>query len=53
VPNGYIRSTEPTLFENPDAAKYVLQVFLNINGQMDDSICAVENQTSPEGIKNL
>jgi hypothetical protein len=36
------------LFENPGAAKYALQVFLNINGKMDDSIRAVENQISAE-----
>jgi hypothetical protein len=36
------------LFENPETAKLVLQVFLSINGQMDDSIRAVEKGTSPE-----
>jgi len=39
------------LFENPVTAKYTLQVFLNINDQMDDSIRAVEKQTSPEEFK--
>jgi hypothetical protein len=42
---------EPTLFENPDTAKYVLQAFLRINDQMDDCIRAVENRTSPEKYK--
>lgn len=46
-----MRSTEPTLFENPETAKYVLQVFLSINDQMDNSIRAVEKQTSPEEYK--
>ena len=41
------------LFENPGAAKYALQVFLNINGKMDDSIRAVENQTSVEELKSF
>jgi hypothetical protein len=44
-------STEPTLFENAEIAKYVIQVFLSINDQMDDSIRAVEKQTSPEEFK--
>jgi hypothetical protein len=35
------------LFENPETAKYVLQIFLSINDQMDDSIRAVEKQISP------
>jgi hypothetical protein len=39
------------LFENPETAKFVLQVFLSINGQMDDSIRAVEKGTSPEEYK--
>jgi hypothetical protein len=39
--------SEP-LFENPETAKYVLQLFLNINGQMDDSIRAIQNKTSAE-----
>jgi len=41
------------LFEIPGAAKYALQVFLNINGKMDDSIRAVENQTSAEELKSF
>jgi hypothetical protein len=40
-----------TLFENAETAKYILQVFLSINGQMDDSIRAIESQTSPEEFK--
>ena len=36
------------MFENPETAKYVLQVFLHINEQMNESIVAVENGTSPE-----
>lgn len=39
------------MFENPETAKFVLQVFLSINGQMDDSIRAVEKGTSPEECK--
>ena len=39
------------MFENPETAKYVLQVFLNINDQMDDSIRAVEKRTSAEELK--
>jgi hypothetical protein len=39
------------LFENPDTAKFVLQAFLSINGQMDESIEAVEKQCSPEEYK--
>jgi len=42
-----------TLFENPETAKYVLQIFLNINGQMNESIEAVEKGTSPEEYKAL
>ena len=43
----------PSNFQNngvgdPDTAKYVLKVFLSINDQMDDSIRAVESQTSPD-----
>jgi len=41
------------LFENPGAAKYAVQVLLNINGKMDDSIRAVENQTSAEELKSF
>jgi hypothetical protein len=39
------------LFENPETARHVLQVFLNINDEMNDSIRAVKNQTSPEELK--
>ena len=39
------------MFDNPETAKYVLQVFLNINDQMDDSIRAVEKRTSAEELK--
>jgi hypothetical protein len=41
------------LFENLGAAKYALQVFLNINGKMDDSIRAVENPNLSGGTKIL
>ena len=41
------------LFENLGAAKYALQVFLNINGKIDDSVRAVENQTSAEELKSF
>ncbi len=39
------------MFQNEEAAKYVLQAFLNINGQMDDSIRFVENKSTPEEYK--
>jgi len=39
------------VFENLDTAKYVLQVFLGLNDQMDKSIVAVETVTSPEEYK--
>jgi hypothetical protein len=39
------------LFQNENTAKHVLEVFLNINGQMDDSIRFVENGSSPEEYK--
>ena len=39
------------MFENPETAKYVVQVFLNINGQMEDAIRAFESKTSPEEYK--
>lgn len=39
------------MFENPETAKFVLQVFLSLNGQMDDAIRAVEQGTSPEEYK--
>ena len=41
------------MFENLGAAKYALQVFLNINGKMDDSIRAVEKQTSAEELRSF
>ena len=41
------------MFENPETAKYVLQLFLKINGEMDDSIRPVENQVSPEELKSF
>ena len=40
--------TEEALFEKPETAKYVLQVFLDLNDQMDESIVAIEKVTSPE-----
>jgi hypothetical protein len=43
--------TEKTVFENPEVAKYVLQRFLNINDQMDESILTVEKDTSVEEYK--
>ena len=36
------------MFEKPETAKYVLQVFLGLNDQMDESIVATEKVTSPE-----
>jgi hypothetical protein len=39
------------VFENLNTAKYVLQVFLGLNDQMDKSIMAVGNITSPEEMK--
>ncbi len=42
---------EQNLFESPETAKYVLQIFLNINDQMHESLRAVENRTSPEEYK--
>ena len=39
--------------QRPGAAKYAVQVLLNINGKMDDSIRAVENQTSAEELKSF
>ena len=42
-------SMEASLFENPDTAKYVLQVVEALTNQMYDSIRAVKRrQTSPE-----
>jgi len=39
------------LFENQETAKHILQVFLNINGQMDESIVEIEKGTTPEEMK--
>jgi hypothetical protein len=39
------------LFENQETARTILQVFLGINGQMDDAILSVEHKTSPEEYK--
>jgi hypothetical protein len=39
------------MFENIETAKYVLQVFLNINSQMDQTIIAVDNKASTEEIR--
>ena len=36
------------MFADPEIAKDVLQVFLRINGQMDESVLAIENRTSPD-----
>lgn len=36
------------MFEKPETAEYVLQVFLGLNDQMDESIVAIEKITSPE-----
>jgi len=36
------------LFENPDTAKYVLQLVETITNQMFDSMRVVRRQTSPE-----
>ena len=35
------------MIENPEIAKYVSQFFLNINGELDESILTVEKGTSP------
>jgi hypothetical protein len=36
------------LIENPEKAKYVLEVFLGINGQMKETLEIVEEGVSPE-----
>ena len=36
------------MFENPETAAYVVQVFLSINGQLNESIEAVEKRTGSE-----
>jgi hypothetical protein len=42
---------EQTLIEDPETAKYVSNLFLSINDQMDESIRAVENRVSTEEYK--
>jgi hypothetical protein len=42
---------EINLFEDREAAKYVLEAFLKINDQMDESIRTVENKVSPDEYK--
>ena len=42
---------EQNLFEDKEIAKHILQVFLSINGQMDDAIRSVEHKTSPAEYK--
>jgi hypothetical protein len=39
------------LFQNPETAKRVLDVFLSINNQMDESVRFVEKMSSPEEYK--
>jgi len=39
------------LIEDPKTAKYVLELFLNINGQMDQSVVTVAKETSAEECK--
>lgn len=46
-----LRDWSKTLFEDQETAKYVLQFFLNLNGQMDESIRIVETRSSPEECK--
>lgn len=36
------------MFENEQTARYVLERFLNLNGQMDQTIIAIKSRTSPE-----
>ncbi len=43
-----MNSMEDALFENPEKAKYVLEVFLRINGQMNETVEIVEAGVSPE-----
>ena len=42
---------EHTLIEDPETAKYVSNLFLSINDQMDESIRSVENRISAEEYK--
>ncbi|HEX4074707.1 MAG TPA: hypothetical protein VHX49_04855 [Candidatus Acidoferrales bacterium] len=39
------------MFENEETAKYVLQFFLSLNGQMIESIAIVQTRSSPEECK--
>jgi hypothetical protein len=39
------------LFKDPDIAKQVLEVFLNLNAQMDRTIITVQPQCSAEELK--
>jgi len=39
---------EKVLFENPEKAKYVLETFLGLNGQMHETLEIVEKGVSPE-----
>ena len=41
------------MFENPETAKYILQRFLDINDQTDESIIAIEKRADPEEYKAL
>jgi hypothetical protein len=36
------------LFRDEEIAKHILQVFLSINGQMDDAMRFLEHKASPE-----
>jgi hypothetical protein len=42
---------ENLLFENPETAKYILDLFLNINDQMDNAIRNIEKQVTPDEYK--
>ena len=39
------------MFEDKEIAQHILQVFLGINGEMDDAIRSVERKTSSEEYK--
>jgi hypothetical protein len=39
------------LFRDEETAKRILELFLSINGQMNDAIASVEHRTSPEEYK--
>jgi hypothetical protein len=39
------------MIEDPKTAQYVMQLFLSINGQMDESIVTVAKETSAEECK--